>query len=100
MNNLIKPRLGKDVSGLQMNLPRHFPLKQIRLKCLDCWGNQYKQVRFCDTTDCALWYLRFGKMPKTVIRNEGEEAKKLFVPENFQDGGIYAQDEDIKLVEP
>ena len=82
-----------------MNLPRQFPLKQIRLRCLDCRGNQYKQVRFCDTTDCPLWYFRFGKMPKTVVRKEGEGAKKLFRPENFQDGGIFAPAEDIATVE-
>jgi hypothetical protein len=70
--------------GLPMNMRRLSPLKQIRLRCLDCRGNQYKQVRFCDTADCPLWYLRFGKMPQTVIRNEGRVAEKLFRPENFQ----------------
>ena len=78
-----------------MNFQRFFPLKAIRVKCLDCQAHQYKKVRFCDITECSLWYFRFGRMPQTVIRKEGEASERLFNPGNFQDGGMYAASEEV-----
>jgi len=40
------------------------PMKAIRAKCLDCSGNQPKEVRLCPVTTCALWPYRMGKRPK------------------------------------
>ena len=39
------------------------PLKAIRQKCLDCSGNQPKEVRFCPCTDCPLFSHRLGRNP-------------------------------------
>lgn len=51
-----------------LNFPKQSPLKQIRKQCRECWGGSVKAVRDCHATDCALWLLRFGKRPKTFIR--------------------------------
>lgn len=34
--------------------------KQIRIKCLECSGDQTKEVTLCPVADCALWPVRFG----------------------------------------
>lgn len=51
------------------------PIKAIRAKCLDCSGGQYKEVRLCPVTSCALWPYRKGKRPKEteLIQVEGVE---------------------------
>jgi len=51
-----------------------YPLKAIRLKCLDCCGSS-KAVRFCTldgihSTKCPLWPFRFGKRPSTIRKTE------------------------------
>ncbi|RYH06099.1 hypothetical protein [Tropicimonas sp. IMCC6043] len=38
-------------------------LKAIRSKCLDC-AMDAKEVRKCSRTDCPLWPLRMGTVPK------------------------------------
>jgi len=39
------------------------PLKAIRGKCLDCVGGRPSLVRKCESFDCSLFCLRFGKNP-------------------------------------
>jgi len=39
------------------------PIKSIRKKCLDCCCGQYKEVRECPVTKCALYPYRFGHRP-------------------------------------
>ncbi len=39
------------------------PIKAIRAKCIDCSGDQLKEVRLCPVTDCDLWPYRMGKRP-------------------------------------
>jgi len=77
-----------------MSIPRQLPLKKIRENCLECSGNQYSGVRLCHLTDCPLWYLRFGRMPKTIIKKGGRDEEDLFNPENFQEDGKFGQDQD------
>jgi hypothetical protein len=55
------------------------PLHQIRRLCLDC-ADGPKAVRFCTGVDCPLWFHRFGKSPKRVMREEGKGAGDLFDP--------------------
>ncbi len=44
------------------------PLKQIRLKCLDCCCGSSHEVKLCTSLSCPLWKLRFKKTrPKQVI---------------------------------
>ena len=40
------------------------PLKAIQLKCYDCSGWNWSEVKLCTHKDCILWPLRFGKKPK------------------------------------
>ncbi len=47
-------------------MKRVTPMKAIRLKCLDCSGNSYKEVELCPIHNCALYPFRFGKRPETV----------------------------------
>lgn len=39
------------------------PLQAIRLKCIDCSGGSFKEVRFCTVRSCSLYELRLGKNP-------------------------------------
>jgi len=39
------------------------PLKAIRLKCLDCCAQQYKEVKLCPDLYCDFYLYRFGKKP-------------------------------------
>ena len=39
------------------------PLKAIRTKCLECSGNQPKEVRLCTCIDCPLYLYRMGTNP-------------------------------------
>lgn len=45
------------------------PLKSIRKKCMDCSNNSSQEIELCPLTDCPLYPLRFGKMPKTAKRH-------------------------------
>jgi len=54
----------------------------IRVKCLECQGNQQAEVRNCEITDCALWPYRHGRGVETgdgIQYGKGvvEMAKKL-----------------------
>lgn len=82
-----------------MKIPRQSPLKQIRKQCLDCCCSQYKTIRFCCSTDCPLWYLRFGMYPKTVLRIKGEKWQQLFDKENFKKGRKFCPDKYVEEYE-
>lgn len=42
------------------------PLQAIRDKCLDCSGDQPKEIRACPVRSCALWPFRSGTNPHRV----------------------------------
>lgn len=44
------------------------PLRGIRIKCLDCSCDSYKEVELCPIHDCGIYPFRFGAMPATVER--------------------------------
>ncbi len=75
-----------------MKIPRQSPLKQIRKQCRECSGDSTKSIRFCSDCTCPLWYLRFGKFPKTYVREMGKSAEQLFDPNNFKSEAIFGQD--------
>jgi len=50
---------------------------------------------FCQITDCALWYLRFGTYPKAKIKSD-KRYEKLFDPTNFEENGIYSPEHDVE----
>ncbi len=79
-----------------MKIPRQLPLKQIRKQCLDCCCGQVKIIRFCAATECPLWYLRFGRFPKTVIKTSGKEWEQLFDKENFKIGAKFSPDIEVE----
>ena len=78
-----------------MKIPKQSPLKQIRKQCLECCCESVKSVRFCHSTDCPLWFLRFGKFPKTVIREYGKKFEQLFNRENFKKGTRFSPEKEI-----
>ncbi len=39
------------------------PLKAIHKKCVECSGDNQKEVKHCEITDCALHPYRFGHNP-------------------------------------
>lgn len=57
---------------------RKTPLKAMRAKCLDCCAGNAVEVRLCPSTDCALWYYRFGYKP------ESKQGQKRFSTNTLQ----------------
>lgn len=43
------------------------PLKAIRLKCLECSGEDPQMVESCEIADCPLFPYRFGKNPDAPL---------------------------------
>jgi hypothetical protein len=52
-------------------------------------------IRFCSGTECPLWYLRFGRFPKTVIRENGGRYEQLFDKLNFKRAAKFCPDKEI-----
>ncbi len=50
------------------------PLEAIRSRCYDCAGYEWREVRECVVTDCALYPFRHGRRPGTVTRRRGDDA--------------------------
>lgn len=82
-----------------MKIPKQSPLKQIRKQCLECCCGSVKTIRFCHSIDCPLWYLRFGKFPKTVLREHGRKSEQLFDKDNFKNGAKFLPDKEISSYE-
>jgi len=78
-----------------MRVPKQSPLKQIRKQCLECCGGSTKTVRFCHSVDCPLWYFRFGKFPKTFLRENGRKYAALFDSDNFKNGAEFSPEKEI-----
>lgn len=55
------------------------PMKTIRLKCLDCTGNQPLQIKACPCLECPLWKFRLGLHPYT----ERNKRNPFLEPNNF-----------------
>jgi len=79
-----------------MKIPRQLPLRNIRKQCLDCCCGSTKTIRFCASTECPLWYLRFGRFPKTVIKTKGKEWEQLFDKENFKIGAKFSPEIEVE----
>ena len=45
-------------------MKRLTPVKAIRAKCIDCCGDDLKEVRECQIKECPLWLYRMGRRPK------------------------------------
>lgn len=52
------------------------PMKAIRLKCLDCCGGSFSEVRECTVKRCPLYRYRSGHNPACKRKkNNGLEAE-------------------------
>jgi len=81
----------------KFKLPSQIPMKQIRKFCLDCCETR-RDIQFCASVDCALWFLRFGKLPQAYIRSAGKNYARLFDKNNFGIGKRYDSDTEIELL--
>lgn len=63
-------------------MERITPLRAIRLKCLDCMGEQYNAVKSCPCVDCSLWKFRLGIHPFTK-----KNSKNPLLDANYSTGG-------------
>ncbi len=62
------------------------PIKAMRAKCLDCTGNQPKEVRLCTCFTCPLWGYRMGVRPehkRALEANEDARVEKLRGTQGF-----------------
>lgn len=50
--------------------------KAIRLKCLDCSGNNMAEVRKCPVTHCPLWRFRMGKEENDELKPVRKKTEK------------------------
>ena len=70
------------------------PLKAIRLKCMDCSNQQYKEVELCPCTDCPLYPFRFGHNPnRKGMGNHKADVQKSMNSMSGFDGAMNAPDE-------
>ena len=50
--------------------------KAIRLKCLDCSGDNMAEVRKCPATHCPLWRFRMGKEENDELKPVRKKSEK------------------------
>ena len=50
------------------------PLKALRLRCIDCYGDCLKSVRGCTSKDCPSWPFRLGRNPWRPPASEAQRA--------------------------
>jgi hypothetical protein len=72
-------------------MKRRTALKAIRAKCIDCSGNQPKEVKQCPVTTCALWPYRMGR--------GYEEPLRMGVSVVSEENAAHVSDDEEKLVE-
>jgi len=56
--------------------PRVTRSRAIRLKCLDCCGNQQAEVAACIAYSCPLWPIRMGKGYEKMAQVEWDLVRK------------------------
>jgi hypothetical protein len=67
------PERGWRASGL----PVRTLAEAARAKCLDCCGEQLREVRFCLALTCPLWPFRMGTDPFRGTRSRDSESGSL-----------------------
>ncbi len=58
--------------------------KAIRLKCMDCTGQQIVEVRECTVTNCPLYHFRMGKNPFSNRKGNAELLRKNQIKKSDQ----------------
>ena len=67
---------------------RATPVKSMRLKCLDCMGNNQAEVRRCTAWSCPLWPYRMakkGKPPPDWIHPDDDKLPEDIPEESDED---------------
>ena len=59
--------------------------KAIRMKCLDCCGDQLAEVRKCPATNCPLWRYRMGREENDELKPIRENRKNSDLSHDFED---------------
>lgn len=59
--------------------------KAIRMKCLDCCGDNMAEVRKCPATHCPLWRFRMGKEENDELKPQRKKAENCT---DFEDEGF------------
>ncbi len=49
-------------------MKKNTPLKAVRQKCIDCSGNELKEIINCKFQNCELYLLRMGKGSRSVLK--------------------------------
>ena len=57
------------------------PIKAIRAHCINCCGDQIKEVKYCTVKDCSLYPYRMGHRPKTGSETDTEETEEDSISE-------------------
>ena len=77
------------------------PLKALRLRCIDCYGDCLKSVRGCTSTDCPSWPFRMGRNPwRAPVSEERRQlgrdlaARRPRGAENQRQGRGFAETEE------
>lgn len=58
------------------------PIKAIRKHCINCCGDQIKEVKFCQVKDCALFPYRMGHRPPKEGSETEEDTEEEDITEN------------------
>lgn len=67
---------------------RATPSKAIRLKCLDCCGDQVSEVRDCTIKSCPLWRYRMGREERDELyARKTQDDKTAENTDDFEQGG-------------
>jgi hypothetical protein len=72
-----------------MRIPKTLVMKAIRENCLECCGNQYKEVKLCPAKNCKMWMFRFGG---ASIRKVPELAAHLATLPKFDAAKVFTSD--------
>jgi hypothetical protein len=71
------PRTVPEKDWRAAGLPSRTLAEAARAKCLDCCGEQLREVRFCLALTCPLWPFRMGTDPFRGMRGRGPENGSL-----------------------
>ena len=73
------PRTVPERDWRAAGLPLRTLAEAARAKCLDCCGEQLREVRFCMALTCPLWPFRMGANPFRGTRGRSPESGSLLL---------------------
>lgn len=78
-----------------MNIPKQSLMKQVRKSCIECCGGYKKEVLYCSSLSCHLWYFRLGKSAQSAVNEYGPKYEEIFKPDNFMEGRKFCPDKNV-----